>query len=373
LEFSSHGLGNLAWAFATLDILDDPLMDALSASALEIVTVSGGSRTHSNSLVRPVEVFALVNAFAVADRVNPAMLKAAMSTLERFAQRKDAHGSPPALPVEVSSQARAPSSEEPCVLWDGEHHYVLWKPANWTVSVMAVDADVSNMFSETFEEPRHKGSGLEVDQWVMKRFSSMLPIAADQGHAYGFIHRLDRQTSGLLVVAKSYWGYYWGKLQWAALRVQKEYVCLVHGWLSQDLSRLEDPLVVSHQAAGGFKSHVGAEGRRARTELLCVGHLEGSRQEKYSLVEVQIATGRKHQIRAHLSHAGHPLVGDEKYGGTPRAWCPRTFLHAHHLQIRDESQPLDARCPLPADLRRALAALQPCDSLARGLLEKWAC
>eukprot|EP00746_Dinoflagellata_sp_MGD_P155322 gnl/MRDRNA2_/MRDRNA2_85310_c0_seq4.p1 gnl/MRDRNA2_/MRDRNA2_85310_c0~~gnl/MRDRNA2_/MRDRNA2_85310_c0_seq4.p1 ORF type:complete len:387 (-),score=45.27 gnl/MRDRNA2_/MRDRNA2_85310_c0_seq4:154-1314(-) len=374
LEFGTHGLGNLAWAFGTPGISESPVTGVSCSFVSGLVfTPSNLQRGRNNCVLRPVEVFALVNAFAVAGHVEQRLLQAASVALEQLAQRKDAHDPPAALPVEVMSQARTPSSEEPCVLWDSQHHYVLWKPANWTVSVVAVDADVTSMFSEILEKPRQKDGALEVDQWVIKQFSHMLPIAADQGHAHGFIHRLDRQTSGLLVVAKSYWGYYWGKLQWAALRVQKEYVCLVHGWLDPDLGRLEDPLVVSHQAAGGYKSHVRTEGRRARTEVLCVAHLVGSRQDQYSLVEIQIATGRKHQIRAHLSHHGHPLVGDEKYGGMPRAWCPRMFLHAHHLQIQDASQPLDARCPLPADLRRALAALQPCGKSASGLLEKWGC
>merc|ERR1712151_1095608 len=104
------------------------------------------------------------------------------------------------------------------------------------------------------------------DRWVAEKFSQKMPIAGDRRYACGFIHRLDRQTSGLLLVAKTYWGYYWGKLQWAALRVKKEYVCLVHGWTPLGQHLLQAPLRAEwHQRSGSWKTFVQKEGRRALT------------------------------------------------------------------------------------------------------------
>ncbi|CAE8621438.1 unnamed protein product [Polarella glacialis] len=112
-------------------------------------------------------------------------------------------------------------------------------------------------------------------------------------------------------------------------------------------------------------------GKHASTEISASAYLQDDCREKYSLLEINLHTGRKHQIRAHLAHQGHPLVSDKKYGGQARRWCPRIFLHSHHLAIKDSHQPIDLHCALPGDLREALACLRPCDKQSQSFLEKW--
>merc|ERR1719277_175941 len=93
-----------------------------------------------------------------------------------------------------------------------------------------------------------------------------------------------------------------------------------------------------------------------------------------SLVAVRLHTGRTHQIRAHLSVAGHPLLGDATYGGTTPPWCPRIFLHARHLALDTgkEGEDIDVEVPLPADLRRALlGGARPAETRSRSALECW--
>mmetsp|Transcript_47428 Transcript_47428/g.101520 ORF Transcript_47428/g.101520 Transcript_47428/m.101520 type:complete len:343 (+) Transcript_47428:15-1043(+) len=332
-----------------------------------------GQRHHG--VLRPLEVFALVNAFAIAGRAVAPLARAAVLALEEYSKQKDA---PQGLVEVPRALIAAPGSilfDEPRVLQDLANHFLLWKPPFWTVSVNASDTEVANDMQAPSECEADLGlslGGRQIDRWVAEKLSHQMPIAGDRRYACGFVHRIDRQTSGLLLVAKTYWGYYWGKLQWAALRVTKQYVCLVHGWVPGDRCRLEMPLsVVWEPRCGGWKSVVKCEGKRALTEISAVAHFEDDQLDRYSLVEIDLRTGRKHQIRAHLSHDGYPLVSDEKYGGSPRRWCPRIFLHAHYLHIEDEVQPIDARCPLPGDLRRALSCLRPMDEASGALAGKW--
>lgn len=97
-------------------------------------------------------------------------------------------------------------------------------------------------------------------------------------------------------------------------------------------------------------------------------------QERYSLVAIRISTGRRHQIRAHLAHAGHPVVCDAKYGGKQLEageksgaeryqqdlqWCPRNFLHRYRVAWVSDQNPHEAHAELPGDLKEALAQLSP--------------
>jgi len=131
--------------------------------------------------------------------------------------------------------------------------------------------------------------------------------------------------------------------------------------------KLTEPLRVD-----GFRAVVAKEGRNACTELLAVGHFVGPGNEDFSLVEVRLHTGRLHQIRAHLSHAQHPLVGDLLYGGGSSSWCNRIFLHAHGLQVKVGScNPVCIHVLLPSDLQEALDVLRPADPNSATLMQKW--
>jgi 23S rRNA pseudouridine1911/1915/1917 synthase len=175
------------------------------------------------------------------------------------------------------------------------------------------------------------------------------------------VHRLDRGTSGLLVVAKNDAAHLELSRQFHDREVEKEYVALVWGLVRAgrriDLPIGRDP-VARHKMS--------ARARRARsavTRITRADDLGG-----VSLAHVAIATGRTHQIRVHLSAIGHPIVGDPTYGGVRRhlpaplralASLDRPFLHAAHLALH---HPADRRrmaftAPLPPDLQRVLDAL----------------
>ncbi|TML28641.1 MAG: RluA family pseudouridine synthase [Actinobacteria bacterium] len=167
----------------------------------------------------------------------------------------------------------------------------------------------------------------------------------------GIVHRLDRDTSGLLVVAKSEEAHRALRAQLAAGRMRREYLALVEGRPPARTGTIEAPL---------------GRDRRVRTRVSidtdapreAVTHFEIERALPTStLLRVRLQTGRTHQIRAHLRAIGHPVVGDQEYGRAGLFGLQRQFLHATRLAFAHPlgGPPVDVTSPLPADLAEALA------------------
>ena len=169
----------------------------------------------------------------------------------------------------------------------------------------------------------------------------------------GIVHRLDKDTSGVLVVAKNEAAVASLVAQFSAHTVQKEYLALVWGKPRQ-LSGTVD-LPIGRHPVHRQKMAVTEKGRAAvtRYETVAAGPLA-------ALLRVRIETGRTHQIRVHLAHLGHPVVGDATYGRARHDLpagleIPRQMLHAHVLQIAHprDGRPLAFTAPPPADFRAA--------------------
>ncbi|MBA3328261.1 MAG: RluA family pseudouridine synthase [Solirubrobacterales bacterium] len=168
----------------------------------------------------------------------------------------------------------------------------------------------------------------------------------------GIVHRLDRDTSGLLVVAKSDAVHRALKAALAARRVQREYLALVDGRPPARTGTIEAPI---------------GRDRRVRTRVstdtdvprAAVTHFALERAlPRASLLRVRLQTGRTHQIRVHLQAIGHPVCGDPEYGREGAYGLQRQFLHAARLAFEHPvtGAPLEIASPLPADLRAALGA-----------------
>ncbi len=168
----------------------------------------------------------------------------------------------------------------------------------------------------------------------------------------GIVHRLDKDTSGLMVVAR-------GPESLVALQeavrertVERRYLALAGGRLGSRTGTIDAPIGRASKRRTRM-AVAGAASREARTHFEV---LELLARETY--LEARLETGRTHQIRAHFAAIGHPLVGDATYGGKDRYGLERQFLHSHRLAFRHPrtGESLDFGSPLPADLASALEA-----------------
>lgn len=226
-----------------------------------------------------------------------------------------------------ASGAEAPTAEPFAIAYEDEHLLVVDKAAGVVV---------------------HPAKGHREDT-----LSQLLAGSARGGDPdrAGIVHRLDRDTSGLLVVARSEQAH--AKLQRALQQreIEREYLALVIGRPPARSGTIEapigrDPHVRTRMAVGG--SHP----REARTHF----ELERALPE-HSLLKLKLETGRTHQIRVHLQAIGHPVAGDPEYGGRGALGLQRQFLHAARLAFAHpiSGAPIDVSSPLPGDLREALA------------------
>ncbi len=172
----------------------------------------------------------------------------------------------------------------------------------------------------------------------------------------GIVHRLDKDTSGLILVAKNDMAHRNLQAQFKTREVEKVYLALVEGELPIAHGRVEAPIgrdPYHRQRMAVVPEH---KGRSAVTEFTVRERFPG-----YTLIEARPRTGRTHQIRVHMAYIGHPLVGDPVYGHRRRRLhCPRQFLHAHRLGFRlpDTGQWIELTAPLPADLEEVLQRLR---------------
>jgi 23S rRNA pseudouridine1911/1915/1917 synthase len=231
-------------------------------------------------------------------------------------------GGPPATPASVGGDS-APFE----VVYEDEHVLVVDKPAG--VVVHPARGHGSGTLSQALEG---RGAGGE-DPWRA-----------------GIVHRLDRDTSGLLVVAKSDQVHRALKALLASRRLRREYLALVDGRPSARTGTIEAP--IGRDRRDRLRMSIDTDTpRAART------HFETERAlPAATLLRVTLETGRTHQIRVHLAAIRHPVSGDPLYGEAGRYGLERQFLHAARLAFPHPvtGATVDARSELPADLRTAL-------------------
>ncbi len=174
----------------------------------------------------------------------------------------------------------------------------------------------------------------------------------------GIVHRLDKETSGVIVVAKTEQALRELQRQFKRRTVRKHYVALLIGKLPQERGLIEAP--IGRHRVQRHKMAVVANGKEARTRWQVLRYLRDAEGHPYTFVEVELLTGRTHQIRVHFSWLGFPLVGDRTYA--PRRQplaAPRQCLHARDLTIRHplSGKEMTFSAPLPDDFRAVLDAL----------------
>jgi 23S rRNA pseudouridine1911/1915/1917 synthase len=202
----------------------------------------------------------------------------------------------------------------------------------------------------------HAGAG-HADGTLVNALLARFPdIAAvgDEGRP-GIVHRLDRDTSGLLVAARTAHAYDHLVQQLAARRVERRYVALVWGTLSSPRGVIDAP--IGRSTARRTRMAVRDSGKAARTEYAVRTTYH---EPACALLDCRLETGRTHQIRVHLSAIGHPIVGDATYGGARETInLERPFLHAAQLAFDQPTtgERLTFTDPLPAELATVLDTL----------------
>ena len=211
------------------------------------------------------------------------------------------------------------------------------------------------------EDERNRGTLVNA---LLHRFGRLSAVGGEVRP--GIVHRLDKATSGLIVVAKNDESHRRLAAQFAGRQVQKTYIALAHGWLKQDKGTISSS--ISRDRVRRTRMTTRRPGGREATTHYSVQRRTASQYGKFSLLEVRIDTGRTHQIRVHLASLGHPVVGDTIYGAPREIGAknqvaislPRNFLHAAALQFQHPrtGAPLSFSRPLPEELRLFLERIE---------------
>ncbi len=205
----------------------------------------------------------------------------------------------------------------------------------------------------------HPGAGRPSGTLVnalLHRLATLSRVGGDERP--GIVHRLDRDTSGVLVIARTDAAHRHLARQFAARTVEKVYLALVHGEINEEAGRIERPITRDPARRTRMTARLGF-GRAALTDYRVLW-----RSKNFTFLEVRIGTGRTHQIRVHLAGLGHPVAGDRLYGAPSQVpGLPplgRNFLHALRIAFQSPSTgaPVTVEAPLAEDLARWLAALQ---------------
>ena len=199
---------------------------------------------------------------------------------------------------------------------------------------------------------------------LLHRFASLSGVGGELRP--GIVHRLDKDTSGLIVVAKNDLAHRRLAEQFSRREIKKTYLTLVHGWMKQDKGTIAIAIARDRVRRTRMTTRV-RTGREAISHWRVLRRVQ-SRFGKFSLLEVKIDTGRTHQIRVHLASLGHPVVGDALYGA-PRELkdkrggklaLARNFLHAAAIELKHPGSGavLQFSRPLPPDLDDFLSHLE---------------
>jgi len=234
----------------------------------------------------------------------------------------------------------------PQTLYQDDYLLVLEKPAGWVVNQAKTTRG-----QETVEE------------WLRENFS--YPLIFLPNLRAGIAHRLDKDTSGVLLVAKDEKSLRTLQRQFKNRLVKKEYWALLHEKVPSE-GAINMPVGRLPWRRERFGVAPGA--KPALTYFEKKGWYQNSGGEDFSLVAVFPQTGRTHQIRVHFSHLGYPLVSDPFYVGKKRLksdllWCPRLFLHAKKIGFYHpkSNKWVEFVSELPADLKKALKSLKKKD------------
>jgi len=243
------------------------------------------------------------------------------------------------------------------ILYEDDDLAIVDKPAGMMVHAGAGSTD----------DARNRGTLVNA---LLHHFAQLSGIGGETRP--GIVHRLDKETSGLIVVAKNDEAHRKLAEQFSRREVKKTYIALVHGWTKKDSGTIS--AAISRDRVRRIRMTTRQSGGREAISHYQVLRGIDSPYGKFSLVQVKIDTGRTHQIRVHLSSLGHPVVGDTLYGApgelrprrekqrtAPTIGLDRNFLHSTQLELAHprSGKKISLTAPLPEELVAFQAALEP--------------
>ena len=231
---------------------------------------------------------------------------------------------------------------EPKIIFEDDSLFVVDKPSGW----------ITNEAGTTKVQP-------VLQTWMRNNFD--YPVKRDGEVRYGIVHRLDKETSGILLVAKTKEAFAKLQAEFKGRKVQKTYTALLHGKVEPLEGKIE--ATIGRLPWRRDRFGVLGGGRESVSEYKVVEFYPEERGG-YSLVEFHPKTGRTHQIRVHAKHIGHAIVADEFYAGrktarNDRKWCPRLFLHASAIKFvhPETNKSVEFESKLPQDLQKVLVRI----------------
>ncbi|CAE8621630.1 unnamed protein product [Polarella glacialis] len=358
-SFTMGDLLKLAWGSAASGVDVELLMAIQSEVTTRLEHVDLHSFSELSRIAFLQDTLGLLWASNFAGLCSSNLLASARLVIRQAGAIMDrAHG--PSSSPACESMGKLPSTEAdlwqpastPQTILDLPDRLVIFKPPGWEVHSQHTELQLSSFLQAT----------------LGKRFA----IMHDEEHQCGFLHRLDLPSSGLVLAAKSYEAYYDLKVQLNAGEIARDYVILCHGWMRPCLKDIKAKVYWR----GLLPTIAGDQGKPSLTRLKVTAHAR-HRATSLSLVAVRIATGRRHQIRSHFSHVGHPTVCDGKYSAeatfqSDKDLCARNFLHRYRLAFKDlAGKDHEVMMPVPADLMISLQSVTSRDIQSAETIHDW--
>ena len=212
-----------------------------------------------------------------------------------------------------------------------------------------------------YEDPNilaiNKPSGILVHPDQTSKGKTILDLFIKKYSKLEIVHRLDKETSGVLLLAKNKKAYEFLKKQFQGREIKKTYIAVVSGWVKNDRGIINKPIGRSPK---DFRRHLAGRGargemREAVTRYLVLKRFTDKKGNKFSLLEVHPKTGRTHQIRVHMKYLNHPVVCDSLYN--PKSVCAPGFkrlaLHAESIEFKNLKEAIiKVKSSLPAEFKK---------------------
>ena len=237
------------------------------------------------------------------------------------------------------------------IIYQDNDIVVVNKPAGIVTHRANLKSKISKIKTEEKE--------LFLTDWLAEKFPEMKKVGDEPELRPGIVHRLDKETSGVLVAARNKKSFEFLKNQFQKREVVKKYLALVEGELKNDNGTIDLPI---GRSASDFRKKLASDNAKGELREAVTEYKVLEKFPNYTLVEAYPKTGRTHQIRVHFKAIGHPIVCDSLYGGK-RMTCPfglaRHFLHANFLEfVSPSGASLKLEADLPEDLAEVLAGLR---------------